>query len=301
MRPLPVTPTVQDTGRGARVNTEPRHRSEVEAPVTRTTVHVPAPRRSIDPLPAPDVSIGLLAPRAPRSRLTSWVVAVVAFLVVVPLIALAAFDWRLSSALTRIDGAFDGLGARASAATDGSVTMLMLATGPGTATSPELTWMAGEPSVVSAMFVTISGDRRQVNVDWLPLRGRVLAGVSDAAPSSSVAAAESWTGRRVDHLAVVEWSALSELGRDNDVRNELAPGAGRGQQQAYLREVLIDTLHAEMRKEPWTLYNALHTVAEGMAVEEDWSTLDMNRLVFSLRDLRSAQILIGSADEPVDR
>lgn len=286
-----------------------RHKLEAEAPlratgeratVQRTAVQVPAPRRSVDPPPAPSDSIGLLAPRPPHSRAAKRLLAVMACLALVPLVVLAAFDWRLSSALTRIDGAFDGLGDRP-AATDGSVTMLMLATGNGTAQSPTLDWMSGDPTVVSAMFVTISGDRRQVDVDWLPLRGRVLAGVTDSAPSASVAAAEWWTGRRVDHLAVVEWSAFSELGRDNDVPLVLPAGASRGAQQAYLREVLVDTLHAEMRKEPWTLYNALHTVAEGMAVEEGWSTFDMNRLVFSLRDLRSAQIVFGAVDEPVTK
>lgn len=281
-----------------------KHRVEVEAPKRttgqRTTVQVPAPRRSVDPPPAPVVSIGLVAPPT-HSRTARRLLAILACLALVPLVVLAAFDWRLTSALTRIDGAFDGLGDRVPAATDGSVTMLMLATGDGTATSPALQWMPDDPTVESVLFVTISGDRRQVNVDWLPLRGRVLAGVKDGAPSASVAAAESWTGKRVDHLAVVDWATFSALGRDNDVPLELAAGAGRGEQQAYLREVLEDTLHAEMRKEPWTLYNALHTVAEGMAVEDGWSTFDMNRLVFSMRDLRSAQIVLGAVDEPVTK
>ncbi len=281
---------------------EAKHRGEPPAPPPAKTskVRVPAQRRSVDPPPAPEVSIGLVPPTR-HSRTARRLLAIFACLALVPLVVLAAFDLRLSSALTRIDGAFDGLGVRPAAATDGSVTMLMLGTGDGTANSPELTWMSGDPTVVSAMFVTVSGDRSQVNVDWLPLRGRVLDGVSDGAPSSSVAAAESWTGRRVDHLAVVEWSALSELGRDNGVPLELAAGAGRGAQQAFLREVLEDTLHAEMRKEPWTLYNALHTVAEGMAVEEGWSTFDMNRLVFSMRNLRSFEIVFGAMDAPVTK
>jgi hypothetical protein len=227
--------------------------------------------------------------------------AALAFLVLVPLILLLVFDWRLSSAPSRIDGAFDGLRDRPPAATDGSVTMLMLGTGDGTASSPALAWMPGGPTVVSAMLVTISGDRRQVDVDWLPLRDDVLVGLTDSRPSGPVGAAESWTGRRVDHLAVVDWAAFSELGHDNAVPLVLAPGAGRGEQQSFLREVLEETLHAEMRKEPWALYRALHTVADGMAVEEGWSTFDMHRLVFSLRDLRSAQIVFGALDEQVAR
>jgi len=227
--------------------------------------------------------------------------AALVVLVLVPLIVLLLFDWRLSSALSRIDGAFDGLRDRPPAAADGSVTMLMLGTGEGTASSPALSWMPGGPTVVSAMFVTVSGDRRQVDVDWLPLREGVLAGLADSQPSGSVGAAESWTGRRVDHLAVVDWAAFSELGHDNAVPLVLPSGADRGEQQAFLREVLENTLHAEMRKEPWTLYRALHTVAEGMAVEEGWSMFDMNKLVFSLRDLRSARIVFGAIDEPLTK
>ena len=224
---------------------------------------------------------------------------VAVLLVLVPLLVAGLVAVRLSTALTRIDGAFDGLDDRPPAATDGSFTMLMLATVEDAGSGPALAWMPGEPGVVSALFVTVSGDRRQAEVNWLPLRGAVLTGLVDDAPSSAVAAAESWTGHRIDHLAVVEWSVFSQLGHDNDVREELDPRAGRGQQQAYLREVLVDTLHAEMRKEPWTLYNALHTVAEGMAVEDGWSSFDMFALVFSLRNMRSAQILLGSSDEPI--
>lgn len=222
-------------------------------------------------------------------------------LLVLPLMLVAFFDWRLSSALTRIDGAFDGLDDRPPAATDGSVTMLMLGTGEGSARSPTLAWVRGDPTVVSAMFVTISGDRRHANVDWLPVHHSELAALADTRPSASVAAAESWTGRRVDHLAVVEWAAFSELGRDNGVLLELAPAAGRADQQALLREVLDESLHTAMRQKPWLLYRALHTVAGGMAVEEEWSTFDMHALAVSLRDLRSAQIALGAMDVPVTK
>ena len=113
--------------------------------------------------------------------------AALALLVLLPLILLAFLDWRLSSALSRIDGAFDGLDERPPAATDGSVTMLMLGTGEGAAGSPKLTWMPGDPTVVSALFVTISGDRLESYVDWLPLRDSVQEGLADSRPSASVA------------------------------------------------------------------------------------------------------------------
>jgi hypothetical protein len=149
------------------------------------------------------------------------------------------------------------------------------------------------------IFVTISGDRLSSRVDWLPLRASILDGLSSSRPSASVAAVEAWTGRRVDHLAVVEWAAFSDLGHDNGVLVDLAPGAGRAAQQAVLREVLDESLHTAMRKKPWLLYRAMHTVASGMAVEQEWSTVDMHALAISLRDLRSAEILLGSAGAPV--
>ncbi|MEO5663352.1 MAG: hypothetical protein ABIR39_08700 [Nocardioides sp.] len=237
----------------------------------------------------------------PRRRGRRLLGAALAALILMPLVVLAAFDLRLASALDRIHGAFDGLDDRPPVATDGSVTTLMLATGDGLASSPALTWMRDDPAVVTAMLVTVSGDRRTAYVDWLPLNEQLVDGLADARPSAAVSATEAWTGRRVDHLAVVEWSVFSDLGRDNEVPAELAPGTGRREQQAYLREVLKDTLHTEMRKEPWTLYRALHTVASGMAVEDGWSAFDMNRLVFSMRNMRSYDIILGSLDEPAGR
>lgn len=280
-----------------------RHRSEhdVRQRPPRATgqpsVLVPAPRRESDPLPAP-ADLHLERPREPRSRTARVLMAILACLVLVPMVALVVLDLRVTTALGRIDGAFDGLGERRPAATDGSVTMLMLATGDAPDANPSLAWMPQDPDVVSAMVVTISGDRLGVDVDWLPLRGAIRRGLEESQASGSVAAVENWTDRRVDHLAVVDWAAFADLGGANGGPSEL-PGPGRGQQQAFLRGVLENTLHAEMRKEPWTLYRALHTVAEQMSVEEGWSTYGMNRLVFSLRDLRSAQITFGSLDAPV--
>lgn len=232
--------------------------------------------------------------RAQRRVLIALVV-----LVLVPLVLLAVLDWRLSSALGRVDGAFESLGDRPPAATDGSVTVLLLATGQGGASSPALAWMPDEPTVVSALLVSVSGDRRSAYVDWLPLKGTMLTGLRDARPNASVAAAETWTGRRVDHLAVVEWAALARLGRDNGVLLDLPADPSRRTQQDFLRRVLENALHAEMRTQPWTLYRALYTVARGTAVEDGWSSTAMFRLMVELRDLRSAEIAFGSLDAPV--
>ncbi len=135
--------------------------------------------------------------------------------VLVPVLAFVVLDWRLATAPTRIDGVFDGLAARPPAATDDSVTILLLVTGDDQVDGPALAWMPGGPKVSSTLLVTIAGNRRQVAVDWLPMRGRVLAGLSERSPSQSVAGVETWTGRRVDHLGVVGWSAFADLNRAN--------------------------------------------------------------------------------------
>jgi hypothetical protein len=62
-----------------------------------------------------------------------------------------------------------------------------------------------------------------------------------------------------------------------------------------LRRVLEDTLHAELRKQPWRLHQMLGTVADGTALDEEWSLVDLDLLVVSLRDLRSADIHFAMA------
>ncbi len=60
--------------------------------------------------------------------------------------------------------------------------------------------------------------------------------------------------------------------------------------QAYLREVTEDTLHADLRRQPRTLYHLATLTAGALAVDDDWSSFGLARFVVSLRNLRSGDI-----------
>jgi anionic cell wall polymer biosynthesis LytR-Cps2A-Psr (LCP) family protein len=80
--------------------------------------------------------------------------------------------------------------------------------------------------------------------------------------------------------------AYVELGGD-------PPGADLARirrQQLFLRALMEDTLHAEMRRDPLMLYSFLDTVTRHLAVDATWSFREMASLLVSLRDLRSADI-----------
>ena len=244
-------------------------------------VHLPAPRHSWDPPGAPEPLASAPRPRPVRRLLTT--LAVLGLLIGLVVVALHV---SLLARLDRIDGAFDGLGARP-AGVPGE-TILMVGTRPGG--RADVPWLPGDQSVESVMLVEVGADRTQVRVESLPLDDALAASMSSSLPSDSVRAVESWSGRRVDHLMAIDWRVFAQLASDNGVDPTYAYGDSLGVQQTYLRTVLQASLHAELRKEPLNLYRALSTVAGGAAIDDGWSILELDRLVFSLRDLRSRQI-----------
>lgn len=236
-------------------------------------------------------------PVRPRRRRRRWLV-VLGLVVAIPLLALLVLDWRLWSSIDRVDGAFDGLSDRPAAAEDGSVTVLLIGTSPDVPGGGKVAWAPGAPDVDSVMVATIAGDRRHARIDWLPLTDEVRAGVTGGSPSTAVSTVEDWTGRRVDHLAALDMSVVEALAVDHGTTLDYDPGAGIRHEQRFMQEVLELTLEAEMRKEPWTLYGALHTIAGGTAIDAEWSLLDLHLLAVSLRDMRSAQIEYATIAEP---
>jgi hypothetical protein len=50
------------------------------------------------------------------------------------------------------------------------------------------------------------------------------------------------------------------------------------------------SLQPQMRKDPQQLYSFLETVARNVSVDSGWSTSDMAKLVFSMRDFRTANL-----------
>lgn len=247
-------------------------------------VRIPAPRHSWDPPAAPPP----LAPR--RRRGVREVLGTLMVLSLVPLVALVGADLYLGSRLERIDGAFDGLRDRPPAAP--GETILLVGTRPGG--RADVGWLDGVQSVESVMLVEVDAQGTGVDVRSLPL-DRVPASAGAGLPSRAVAAAESWSGRRVDHLLALDWRTFAQLAADNQVAATYRYGSPLAAQHDYLRDVLEGTLHAELRKQPLALYRALSTVAGGAAVDDEWSLLELDRFVVHLRDLRSADITFSTA------
>ena len=207
------------------------------------------------------------------------------------LAASAVAHHHLFGQLTRIEGAFTGLGQRPAPTDDGSMTVLVIgadqrpatgASGPG--------WLPGA-GAMAVLVVRLSADRASARVASLPLTGEIASAV-DAGQAAAVGAVEDLTGVRVDHLAVLEWSALHRL---SGVSRPLVGPVGDANERAaadqvYLREVAEDSLHAELRKQPWTLYHLADVMAGALAIDDQWSSFDLARLVVSLRNLRSGDI-----------
>ncbi len=228
-----------------------------------------------------------------RGRLVRRLLVLVVVPFVLLIVAGLAANLRLMAHLDRVPGAFDGLAERP-AATAGTTILLLGTVTDATASGPRVAWLADQPALESVMLVEVPrGTARHVYVQSLPISRDLASSVVVGRAGATVGAVEAATGRRVEHLAVVDWSAFQQLAADSGSGLTFEPGSGIAAQQAFLQQVLADTLHAEMRKEPWTLYTALDTVCRGMAVDGEWTMVEMDLLVLSLRDLRSAGIDFG--------
>lgn len=215
----------------------------------------------------------------------------------VVLIAVVALEVNVVARIDRIDDAFTGLGDRPPSASGETVLMIGTRPRPAGGTDRATTavpWLADERAVESVMLVEIAEDRRSVELVSLPLAADLVRSVGEA-PAASVDSVERLTGRRVDHLMAVDWMMLEQLGADNGTPATYRLGSSPEAQQAYLRPMLENTLHAELRKEPWNLYRVVRTAASGIAVDDEWSLVELHGLLFSLRDLRSANIGFATA------
>ena len=216
--------------------------------------------------------------------------------VVVVVAVAGALELSIVTRIHRIDGAFDALDERPSPA-DG-VTVLVIGTRPvaahGADPSRDVTWLTGEQVAESVMLVEIADSRRRVEIVSVPVSDGLAAAVEQA-PSASVGWVEDDLGRRVDHLMTVDWRTLMELGSQNGTRATYRFGSSIQDQQTFVDAVLEDTLHAELRREPWNLYRVLRASSSGTALDDTWSLLDLHALLFSLRDLRSAAITFSTA------
>jgi LCP family protein required for cell wall assembly len=157
---------------------------------------------------------------------------------------------------------------------------------------------------------------------------KINAAFSYAGPSLAVQTVEELTGVRIDHLAVVDWAGFRDLtdavgGVTVDVPRTVVDsahgvtwtagphtldgeqalmyvrqryGLPRGdldrvrRQQYFLRLLMEDSLHQDMRKNPKMVYDFLDTVTQHLSVDSDWSIGSMRSLVISLRNLQTHNI-----------
>lgn len=195
--------------------------------------------------------------------------------------------------LERIDDAFAGLSARPPEAP--GRTILMVGTRPGSEGGPDVPWLEGEQSVEAVMLVVIAEDGRSARVETLPARSRVADVATTARPADLVGSVETWSGQRVDHLAAIDWQTFDRLAEHNGVAASYSYGSSPRAQQDFLKVVMEGTLHAEMRTHPFDLYRAISTTVDGTAVDDGWNVLELDRLLFSLRGLRSHGITYAMA------
>lgn len=216
------------------------------------------------------------------------VVTLVALLVVLAAVAVNA---SLLGRVDRIHGAFDGLGHRPAGAP--GETILMLGTRPDDAA--DIAWLTGVQSVEAVMLVEIDPDGSAVDVLTLPVLAEVAASFTSGSASTTVAAVESWSGRRVDHLLALDWRTFAALAAENQLSIDYQRGSPPWVQHTYLQHVLEGTLETELRRRPVDLYRTLHTTASGSAIDREWSVLELDHLFITLRGLRSHQIEFSMA------
>ncbi|QSR32565.1 hypothetical protein CFI00_19120 [Nocardioides sp. S5] len=210
----------------------------------------------------------------------------------VGVLVVLATNVALVSRLDRIEGAFAGLSDRPPP--DEGQTILMVATRPG-GTGNDVPWLVDEQSVEAVMLVEIPPDGMSAEVATLPASSRVRPHVNQPAPSSSVAAVEAWSGRRIDHLIAIDWTTFVQLADVNAVDPSYVYGSGPAAQHDFLRRVMEGTLHAELRRQPLDLLQVLSTTADGTAVDDEWSVVALDAVLLSLRNLRSHEITFSMA------
>ncbi|PKH37449.1 hypothetical protein SAMN05192575_101429 [Nocardioides alpinus] len=198
----------------------------------------------------------------------------------------------MASRLDRIEGAFAGLTDRPPPA-DGK-TVLVVGTRTGGA-GPDVPWLSGEQSVEAVMLIEVPPDGLSAEVESLPASSGIRPVVATSSPSTGVGLVEEWSGRRVDHVIAIDWDTFVRLADDNGVDPAYAYGSGPAAQHDFLGRVLEGTLHAELRKQPLNLLQALRTTAAGTAVDDGWSVVELDLMVLSLRNLRSSEITFSMA------
>ncbi|WP_134741394.1 LCP family protein [Nocardioides sp. 503] len=157
---------------------------------------------------------------------------------------------------------------------------------------------------------------------------KINAAFSYGGASLAVATVEELTHVRVDHLAIIDWDGLRALTDElggvtvtvpetvHDSARDITWTAGEhhldgeaalayvrqryglpggdldraSRQQNFLRTLMADTLERVGDSGPWGVYQLLGTITQHLSVDAEWSTKDMTRLFWSLRDLDEDEV-----------
>jgi hypothetical protein len=228
-----------------------------------------------------------------RARLVRRLLRTLTALGVVLVLAVVLANVVLVGRLERIDAAFAGLTDRPQASP--GRTFLLVGTRPGAEGGADVPWLEGEQSVEASMLVHLAPDGLSAAVETLPAGSGAARSATSPRPSGVVESVEAWSGRRVDHLVAIDWTTFEQLAEHSGVDATYAWGAAPAEQRAFLQQVMEGTLHQEMRKRPSDLYRVLSATVRGTAIDDGWSILDMDRLLFELRNLRSSAISYSAA------
>jgi len=157
---------------------------------------------------------------------------------------------------------------------------------------------------------------------------KINAAYSYGGVALAVATVERLTQVRIDHLAVIDWEGTRRLTDElggvtitvpetvHDSARDVTWTAGvhaldgeaalnyvaqryglpggdldrARRQQNFLRALMVDTLRRISDAGPWEIYELLRVVTNNLSVDDQWSSKDMARLVWSLRDVGESDV-----------
>ncbi|MGJ9411588.1 LCP family protein [Aeromicrobium sp. CF4.19] len=191
-------------------------------------------------------------------------------------------------------------------------------------------WPSGKYRSDATLLVHIPGDRESAVVMSIPRdsyvevndergestgRNKINSALSLYGPSGAISTVENLTDLRLDHVAMVDWDGFrsitdslggitmttdegtSEYDGEQALdyvreRYDVEGGDfGRIQrQQNFLRAVMVQTLSRDTLTNPLRLRSTVSSVAQNLAVDDDWSNGDIRSLAVAMRGVRPGDV-----------
>jgi len=286
-------------------------------------------------------------PGTPRRRTGRR--ALIGLFACVAVLALAAvggmvyLQSELAGQVNRIDNVFTGLEdrpARSTAGTAGDALNILVmgtdrrsetATTGSDATGAE--WVPGAQRTDTIMILHVDGDREGASLisiprdAWVEVPGygmnKINAAFSLAGPSLAVRTIEDYTGVRIDHLAVIDWTGFETLTDTlggvtvtvprtiEDTKHNVVWTKGEQtldgaqalmyvrqryglpngdfdrirRQQAFVRSLMRSSIKTLRGSNPKAAYDLLDATTRTVTVDEGWEFDQMRELTLDLREL----------------